>query len=113
MGQRKRPVAVTIPNVDIAAGTDSVVEEHAALAVYNFIGKFFVSLHPVLIVQWKTYRFQVELALETCVGILVIALDYSDWNFVTIAVDVEIVIANREMVDHEPYLQREVEETER
>ena len=42
-----------------------------------------------------------------------IACDYSAWNRVAVAVDVEIAIANSEMVDHEPYLQREVEEVER
>lgn len=113
MGQRKRPVAVTIPNVDIAAGTDSVVEEHTALAMYDVVGNNFRSLHPLLIVQRETYGVQVELALATCVRILVIALDYYAWNRVTVAVDVEIMIANSEMVDHEPYLQTEVEEAKR
>lgn len=38
LGKRKRPVAVPIANFDIPATTDPIVEEHAALAVYDFTG---------------------------------------------------------------------------
>lgn len=35
MRKRKRPVAISVPDVDMAAGADSVVEKHTALAVYK------------------------------------------------------------------------------
>ncbi len=46
-------------------------------------------------------------------GFLVIALDYFGWDSVTIAVDVDILIAHCEMVDHYPDLNGEVKEAER
>lgn len=109
LGNGKRPVAVAIAHVDIGAGADPVVEKHTALAVYDLYEIAFVEDAGI----GKSRGSLVEGALETCVGILVVALDYLVWNHGSVAIDVEVMNAHGMMVDHEPDLQREVEEAER
>ena len=109
LGNGKRPVAVAIAHVDVGAAADPVVEKHAALAVYDLFEMAFVVNAEVR----KSRGSRVEDALETGVGILVVASDHPVWNHGPVAVDVEVMIAHGMIVDHEPDLQGEVEEAER
>ena len=85
------------------------MEKHAALAVHDLFEMAFVVNAEVR----KSRGPRVEGALETGVGILVVASDHPVCNHGPVAVDVEVMIAHGMMVDHEPDLQGEVEEAER